>query len=48
VSALTLLFVLILLVAGLAAAAHAIALARYGTTTTDVGQQPAWGRAICS
>jgi NADH-quinone oxidoreductase subunit A len=44
VSALTLLFVLMLLVAGLAAAAHAVALARRGSVTTDVGRQPAWGR----
>ncbi len=43
-SALTLLFVLMLLVAGLAGAVYAVALARCGRTTTDVGQQPAWGR----
>ena len=43
-SALTLLFVLMALVAGLAAAAHFVALARRGTTVTDAGRRPAWGR----
>ncbi len=43
-SALTLLFVLMVLVAGLAAAAHFVALARRGRTITDAGRQPAWGR----
>ncbi len=43
-SAISLLFVLIALVAGLAAAAYAVALARAGSTITDVGREPAWGR----
>ncbi len=43
-SALTLLFVLMLLVAGLAAAAHLIARATIGTQTTDGGRRPSWGR----
>ncbi len=42
--ALTLLFVLIALVAGLCAAAYAIALARHGRTLQHPGEDPVWPR----
>ena len=43
-SALSLFFVLMVLVIGLAAAAYAIASLRYGRVETHPGEQPAWVR----
>jgi NADH-quinone oxidoreductase subunit A len=44
VDALTLLFVLLALVAGLCAAGYALVLARYGRREQHDGQEPAWPR----